>query len=90
VRRLADSNEHLARIQQKMIDLPLYLWIGHQFRPIAIGAGETRCSDEQAADQRPFPVGLAAIFSRVWTVQLGVGCHMIRDTFDLKVCHFFG
>ena len=84
------SNQHLACLQKKTVDLLLYLRIDHHLRPLAIRTGESwRCS-EQTADQRAFRIDLASIFSKVWAIQLGKGCLMSRAAFDRKVCHLFG
>ena len=65
------SNQHLARLPKKTLDMLLNLRIDHHLRPLAIRAGEPWRRSEQTADKRAFCVDLASIVAKVWAAQIG-------------------
>ena len=67
--RTTKSNQHLPCLLQELMNPFLDLRCDHRLRPPAMGAGQSRCGPEQAADQRPFPIDLAPGVSQVRTTQ---------------------
>jgi ribonuclease HII len=84
------SNQHLARINKKMVDMLLYSRVYHHLRPLAIRTGKSWRRSEQTADQRTFCINLASLVAKVRATQIGKRRFMLLVAFDRQPCHLFG
>ena len=86
---ISTLNQHLTRFCEKTVNLLLDLRIGHHSRSIAVRARHAWCRSKEAANQRALTVYLASISTKIWTVEFGQRCIMLRIAFNRKPSHLF-
>ena len=86
---LTASYKHLSRTREEVMNLLLGSGIDHVHRPFAVGAKQTRCGPEKAANQWPLAVYITAVLTQVRTTQFGKRFGMFGFGLDRQPCHLF-
>ena len=84
-----DGRQHLPRARQKRVNLLLGARIDHVHGPGAVGARQARRGAEQATDQRPLRVYLAAVLAQMRATEFGERAIMFGFGLDRQTRHLF-
>lgn len=86
----APLNQDLTGLPQIGVDFRFDLWVDHHVRTPATRTRKARSGSEQATNQWPLRVGIAAKVGQVRTTPCRKGPRMLGITLDRQPGHFLG